>query len=438
MQTLAKAALQREQGILRALFFLGPFVTLLAPKTTVPTLILLFLGCVGLALAHGARLKSLFRLDLVLALFGAAGLYLFVNASWSLDPSRAVGKAAWFTLVAAMSYGAWRAISTWQRGQVRAAVLAFLVGLSAGLAIVLFEAATDRLLTRSLYNLLPFTRPESAKAMIVKNGQVLGISAFELNRNITVMMLMLWPALLCLTVGAVGRMRLFGLAGLALAALAAVFLSAHETSKIAIVLSVGVFAVALGWPVFARRALLAAWCLAFILVVPLATLAYKAELHEADWLRYSAQARITLWAYTAEQIPNAPILGIGTSSTRKMNLDKGPGAKAEEKEKGEGFGWRAGPHAHNAFLQTWYELGAVGVVLFMIAGSAVILSVREVPERAQAYVLAHLATFITILAFGWGLWQSWLMAVSGLAALYTALAVIHTRLQNDQAKPAFG
>ena len=434
MQTLLNGVLRREPAIIRTLFFLAPFITLLAPKTTVPVLVLLFIGCVGLSLAHGQRLKALFRPDLGLALFGAVAVYLFINASWSLDPSRAVSKAVWFTLVAAMAYGGCRALSNWRIEQIRTAATAFLAGLAAGIAIVLFEVATDRFLTLSLYNLLPFTRPESAKAMVVKHDEVFRIAAFELNRNITVMMLMLWPALLCLTVHGT-RTRLLGIAGLFLAVLASVFLSAHETSKIAIVLSAVVFAVALVWPVFARRALWAAWCLAFILVVPLATMAYKAELHQADWLRHSAQARVTIWAYTAEQIPNAPIFGIGSGSTRKMDLDRGPGLKAEEQKKGEAFGWRAGSHAHNAFLQTWYELGAVGVILFMVAGSAVILSVGRLPQKTQAYVLAHIATFITILAFGWGLWQSWLMAVAGLAALYPALAVSLTRAGDGAARP---
>jgi O-antigen ligase len=436
MRALVNVALRQEPAIIRTLFFLAPFVTLLAPKTTVVALILLSLCCVGLALAHGERLKSLFPLDITLGLFGGAALYLFINAAWSLDPGRAVGKAIWFTLVVVMAYGAWHALSVWREEQIRRAVTAFFIGLAVGLAIILFEVATRRFLTISLYNLLPFTRPESTKAMIIKHGDVIKIAAFELNRNVNVLLLMLWPALLCLTERRDARTGLVYVAGLALAVVATVILSRHETSKLGIVLSAIVFAVALAWPVFARRALLAGWCLAFLLVVPLATLAYKAELHESDWIRQSAQARLILWAYTAEQIPKAPILGIGTSSTRTMNLENEPGLKAEEHEKGEAFGWRAGPHAHNSFLQTWYELGAVGVILFLMAGSAVILGVGKLPRRTQPYVLAHLAAVIATLAFAWGLWQSWLMAVMGLAALYAGLAVNFARAEGPYAQPA--
>jgi O-antigen ligase len=195
-----------------------------------------------------------------------------------------------------------------------------------------------------------------------------------------------------------------------------------------------VFAVALPWPTLARRAIWVGWCLAFLLVVPLATMAYKAELHQADWLPYSARARVTLWAYTAEQVPEMPILGIGIASTRQMDLDPETRLKAiEEKREGEGYGWRAGPHSHNEFLQAWYELGAIGVLLFAAAGSAVIFSVARLPRPTQPFVLAHLTAFLTIAAFGWGMWQSWLMAVAGLAAIYALLAVSFYRAKQPAA-----
>lgn len=434
MRTLVNVALRREPAIIRTLFFLAPFVTLLAPKATVSALILLSIGCIGLALAHGQQIKSLSRLDPGLVLFGAAAVYLFINASWSQDPSRAFGKAVWFTLVVALSYAACRALAGWQRPQIRQAVTAFLAGLAVGGALVLFEVATGRFLTVSLYNLLPFTRPESAKALVMQDGEVIGIAAFELNRNVNVLLLMLWPALLCLTVRGGERWRSLKLFGLFLAVLTAVFLSTHETSKLGIVLSAIVFAAALVWPVLARRAVAAGWCLAFLLVVPLATMAYKAQLQQADWLPYSAQTRVSLWAYTAEQIPDAPLFGIGATSTRRMDLDREKTQAFKRTQPGEDYSWRTGPHAHNVFLQTWYELGAVGAVLFMVAGAAAIVSIGRLPRASQAYMLAHIAAFVTILAFAWGMWQSWLMAVAGLAALYAALAVSLVRAESDDAQ----
>lgn len=432
---MVKSALRREPAIIRTLFFLAPFITLIAPLTTVVALIILAAGIVLIALNHDQSFKELFRFDLGLALFALVTAYLFVNATWSLDPGRALGKASWFAGVVLLTYASCRALRSWEREQIRIAVNSFLIGLTIGTAFVLFQIATDALLTRLLYNVLPFTRPDGVKDLVLHHGQVVRIKAFELNRNVAVMLLMFWSALLCLVSFKDKRWRVVTIAGLSVAATAAIFLSEHEGSKVGLLFSAIVFALALPWPTTMRRVLWAGWCLAFVLVIPLALAAFKADLHQAEWLPFSARARVILWAYTAEQIPKAPILGIGLTSTRKMDLD--PEARLEQiKPKGYVYAWRAGPHAHNEFLQTWYELGAIGVILLMAAGSTVILSVRRLPEPTQAFALAEFTAFVTIAAFSWGMWQSWLMAVTGLAALYVALAVNLYRLEGLAPAPA--
>jgi O-antigen ligase len=104
-------------------------------------------------------------------------------------------------------------------------------------------------------------------------------------------------------------------------------------------------------------------------------------------------------------------------------LDKKQGKPAlAPKPKSFVFGWRGGAHAHNEFLQTWYELGAVGVVLLLAAGCGVIFSIGRLSPGAQPFVLAQFAAFFAIAALSWGMWQSWLMALTGLAGIYAAMA----------------
>lgn len=419
MPTMVKLASRPEFIAIRALFFLAPLITLLAPLTTVPVLIVLSIACVMTALMNGQRPRELFRLDLGLALFAVVAVYLFINATWSLDPSRAFGKAAWFSLIVLMTFAACRALGTWPERQLRAAFAAFLAGLVAGGAIVLIEVVTGQLLTRLLFNLLPFTRPDSAKTLGIKDGFVFRIAAFELNRNVAVMLLMLWPVLLCLSRLKERRWRLLGIVGLCLAVGIAILFSEHQTSKIGLGLSAIVFLIALPWPTLTRRAIWIGWCLAFVLVVPLASAAHQAQLHQADWLPFSAKARVILWAYTAEQIPKTPILGIGIASTRKNDKT----LPKVEKPEGYVYAWRAGSHSHNQFLQTWYELGAVGVILLIAAGTSVFGYIGRLSVRLQPFIFAHLTAFLVIAAFSWGMWQSWLMAVTGLAAIYAAFAV---------------
>jgi hypothetical protein len=73
-------------------------------------------------------------------------------------------------------------------------------------------------------------------------------------------------------------------------------------------------------------------------------------------------------------------------------------------------------------LQTWYELGAAGVILLLAAGSAVILSIGRLAGAVQPFMLAQFAAFFVVAAVSWGMWQSWLMALTGLAALYATMA----------------
>lgn len=437
MRKLAKLALRREPAIIRTLFFLGPLAALLVPKTTVVVLIVLFLVCASLALARGVHPKALFRIDVTLALFGVTAAYLFLNATWSADPERAFITAAWFVLIVLMTYGAARALARWPERSLRMAATAFLAGIGVGAACILFEAATDRVATLTLYHLLPVTQPDSLKGFGVRDGEIVRIAPSELNAMVAVMLLALWPALLCMVTRLGCRKGYLAAGALLAAAAAAIFLSNHDSSKVGLVASLVVFACAISWPNVTRYALWLVWCLAFALVVPLAAAAYKADLHQSDRLPPSAQARVTLWAYTAEQIPKAPFLGIGASSTRK--IDQSPDNRKMQWKKRlrtEGFGWRAGAHAHNAFLQTWYELGAVGVILFVVTGSAVLLSLGRLPPKTQRFALAQVAAFFAIIAFAWGMWQGWLMALTGLAVLYLMLAVNVYRAKHPEAAPA--
>lgn len=420
-----QAILGREFIAIRVLFFVAPLLTLLAPRTTVPVLVGLSILCIATALINGLRPKELFRLDLGLALFAGVTAYLFLNATWSLDPSRAFGKAVWFGLIIVLTFGASRALSAWQGPQIRAAFAAFLTGLAVGVAYILFESLTDQSLVRLMYNTLPITQPDGPKGIFIRDGIIVRVAAFELNRNVAVMLLMLWPTLLCLRQLGDKRWGLLAVIALCLAAAVSIGFSQHETSKLGLILSAIVFVFALPWPTATRRVLWAGWCLAFILVVPLASSGFKAQLHEAEWLPYSAKERVVLWGYTAEQIPKAPILGIGLASARKIQQDQTTGRKP----KGSGFTWQGGWHSHNAFLQTWYELGAVGVFLLIVAGMSVFGYIGRLSTAIQPFILAQLTAFLVISAFSWGMWQSWFMAIAGLTAMYAALAVNFCRVE---------
>src|SRR4029453_7603274 len=92
------------------------------------------------------------------------------------------------------------------------------------------------------------------------------------------------------------RRLLSGMYFLALAV--PIFLSEHNSSQIGVIASALILPLA--W-VNARaviRGLALAWCLGFVLVLPLALLSYKAALHRAEGLADTGQGRHLFWAYT--------------------------------------------------------------------------------------------------------------------------------------------
>jgi hypothetical protein len=253
MATMVKSASRRELAIIRTVFFLAPLVTLVAPRMTVTTLIVLAVASVLITINHGQSLKELFRFDLGLALFAVVAGYLFVNATWSQDPSNAFIKAGWFVGVVLMTFATCRALWTWPPAQIRVATNSLLIGLAVGMAFILVELATQDLPLRLLYNALPITRPSGTKRLVIHDGQIVKIAANELNRNVAVMLLMLWSALLCLSRFRRKHWRTPAIVGLFLIATALIFWSEHDASKVGLVFSAIAFALALPWPTAMRR-----------------------------------------------------------------------------------------------------------------------------------------------------------------------------------------
>ncbi|MFD0985572.1 O-antigen ligase family protein [Methyloligella solikamskensis] len=413
---------------LTPLIGIASFLCLVTPRITVVALALFALVILSLALLEGSRLRDLITPDLGFWLFVGTGVYLAINATWSEDLGRALNKAVLFILFALLSIGTVRAVLAWPEERARRAARGFVIGVALGSLYLFIEVISDQILVRGLFNLLPFTRPGDFKGMVVEDGVILSIRLAELNRGIALLLMSLWPVLLCV----VGRRRglqgwLIGGAVFAYATFI-ILASEHNTSQMAIVVTLVAFLAAYFFPRPSWLAVTAAWCLSFVVVVPLAITAYQADLHHAKWLPYSAQARIVLWSYTAHAVPDAPVLGIGGSSSRAMAAEPEAIAKAKAaKEEGKAYAWQAGPHAHNQYLQAWYELGLVGVVLVLASGAWVLWIIGRLPDAQLPYMVAHFAAFAALSASAWGMWQTWLMALPGLAAVYGAIAVAATR-----------
>ena len=168
------------------------------------------------------------------------------------------------------------------------------------------------------------------------------------------------------------------------------------------------------------------WCSSVLLSIPAATAAYQANLQNAPWLFESAQNRIVIWGYTAEQIYRSPIGGIGLRGTRHYVP---PGDSKKQSPSAQPLPMPQGLHAHNNFLQTWFELGAVGAGILLVFGLFLIARIRRLGAVERPYIYAAFATSVAVASTGWGMWQLWLLSAYGFVFIFSLLAIRYTRLR---------
>jgi O-antigen ligase len=391
-------------------------VGLIAPRST--PILLPLLGAPIIALAASGGLGPLPHPPLLAAL-AALGAYLFFNALWAVDPVEGLSRALFFSAIVAFVTVVAMSLARLDQEDARRLEHALLIGIGLGALLLAIDTPLGQPIRRAVVSLLPFLRP-APKHMAVSNGWVETINLYTLNRNLAVLNLVLWPAFLllrsCLTLALARTLAavLLGLAALA------IFTSEHETSMIAIVAGCLVFAgVSVAAPVM-RALVLAGWIGATMLIVPLAAVSHEAGLHQAQWLPGTARNRVVLWNVTARKIAEAPLLGIGIGSTKPLDEEAAPTA---EKQPGDAYPQRTGRHSHNIFMQTWYELGAVGAILLLVAGVMGLRVLARLPRADQPYAYASFVAAAVIASFTWGMWQPWFMAAFGIWAIVLAIAL---------------
>jgi O-antigen ligase len=299
--------------------------------------------------------------------------------------------------------------------------LFFAAGAFLGGVFLLIELLTDGVMTRTAMTWVPLLQPSAAKRLTVTHGQVTHINLSELNSNVGLALFHLWPGLLALL--ALDGARRSVATTVFFATLAVVIaLSEHGSSQMALIGSGLVVLAARRWrPRAVIRALAVVWCAAFVLVLPASFIAYHSGLHLATWLPNSARHRVILWESTAEQILANPLLGVGVKSSEALTARQKAAAQPDQPE---GFvaPRRTGHHAHNIFLHAIYELGALGAVLFAIAGATMVMLIVYLPAAAQPFAAGAFAALALVSAFAWGMWQTWFMCVAGLLPLYLLVA----------------
>jgi O-antigen ligase len=345
-------------------------------------------------------------------------VYVLIGALWAVKPSASVEKSALLFAVTLVAYAASRAITALSEPELSQAARAFAIGAFIGALYVLFELLTNGAITRLVVNASSWLKPENVKHAKILDGEVTKFNVAEFRQHTALLACHLWPALLALTAVS-GRARRATWMSLLVVAIAVPILASDRmSSQLAMVSSALVFALAYVWRRAVTRGLAALWCLGFVLILPAAFFAYKADLHLATWMPHSARARMIVWEFTAERVLERPWLGIGAASTPALRVPR------DEAEQPEGFAYprTTGSHAHNLFLQTWYELGLVGAILVAIAGALLVLRISLLPIEAQPFAAATFTAFLATVSTSWSMWQAWLVCGVGLMLLYLLVA----------------
>ncbi|CAN7549615.1 O-antigen ligase family protein [Caulobacter sp. LjRoot300] len=141
--------------------------------------------------------------------------------------------------------------------------------------------------------------------------------------------------------------------------------------------------------------------LAVLVGVQTGVVAWLHRLVPASW-----DARLNIWTFAADHIQAHPFRGWGLDASRT-------------------FGPAIPLHTHNAQLQLWLELGAIGAALAgvffcWLAYGVVRLSQRSRTEAAMA--AAALVGYLVIGGLSFGVWQEWWLGLGALTLIACGLA----------------
>ena len=131
---------------------------------------------------------------------------------------------------------------------------------------------------------------------------------------------------------------------------------------------------------------------------------FVAWLHEH--VPNSWDARLNIWAFTANQIQAHAIRGWGIDASRT-------------------FGPAIPLHTHNAQLQLWLELGAIGAALAGVFFCWLAYGVVRISQRSRGEAAAAagaLVSYLVIGALSFGVWQEWWLGLGALTLVACGLA----------------
>ena len=394
---------------------------LVSAKTLSFTFVIVLLSFIAAAALRGLIAEAVRRPGQVAWYLGGFLAYAGLSSAWAIEPAATLVTTGYALFVGAGAIFMLQIIDVERRPDLLHLGEGVWIGFAVGLLYLVIELVSGQSIKIFLYNLAGLQPRDLAppEYFTWADGKIVAILREDLTRNMAPVTIFLWPAVTAI-MGAVTR-RYAAILSILLVLIAGIVVMTawHETSKGAFLMGLAVFVGARLAPIVAGRFASVCWVLACLGVLPAVLLAHRLELHQAPWIQYSAQQRLIIWNFTAEQVLKSPLFGVGARTTYFLgpSLQKGlPELTGNEQPR------TLSTHAHSVFLQTWFELGLVGATLLTLFGLALLQSIMALSVAIRPYALATFASCAVMAASSYGMWQYWYMAMFALCAVLFAIA----------------
>jgi O-antigen ligase len=199
----------------------------------------------------------------------------------------------------------------------------------------------------------------------------------------------------------------------------AVFWSDSESAKMALVVMCIVQLLSRANAVWTNRLLASAVCIALFGAPVLEGVLFDL-FKSAGLLEFQAgtfAARFTIWEQAAGLVRQAPIIGNGVETMRVQAFVDTTGQVLKPAH-----------HPHSFLLQTWVDLGLIGVLLMAGCILSVFQLIGRVGGQAGQMFMTLASGILTIWAVSHGMWQAWYVGLSGIIVAF-AMHAWRTSLQ---------
>jgi len=250
----------------------------------------------------------------------------------------------------------------------------------------------------------------------LREALFLSTDVFRLNRATVAITLFLPLATALLA----GERRFFLLGVLWVSAIAAVLLSISYSAKLAFIVIVLALPISIALPRIVHRLTMATLPLTVLAMPWIASIANSlipTRIHEAVGYG-SLTIRGEIWQETVPFIWQKPVFGWGVEASHA--LPHLPEAAHLTQVQRDLLSWG---HTHNAPLQIWLELGAVGAALTAAALYFGIRALRNLPPPLLPHATTTVIAAFAIACVSHGAWQAWWWALLGLIATAYAMAI---------------